>query len=117
MKILFLLLFFVFQISVYTESDFNPWNLKIFERLIHRKNVSHLLIDPREDHYRVVLILSDRFPYNYKSRQYGFYIKAENEIEANQIMNSFDKQLQSGFQIYLKLNGSRVIDYKFLDRE
>ena len=106
----------LFHFSIFSQ-DFNPWNISPFERLIHRKNVSHMLIDPRPDHYRLVLILSDRFPYNYKSRQHGFYLKFHTEKEALATLKAFDKQLDSGFQIYLKLQGSRIIDHKFLTEE
>ncbi len=99
-------------ISLYA-GEFNPWNLDITKRVIHRKNVSHILIDPRVDHYRVVLVLGDRFPYNYKSRQYTFYIKASTEEEALELFRKFDIQLDSGNEILLKLNGSRIIEWTF----
>lgn len=100
------------SISLYA-GEFNPWNLDITKRVIHRKNVSHILIDPRVDHYRVVLVLGDRFPYNYKSRQYTFYIKASTEEEALELFRKFDIQLDSGNEILLKLNGSRIIEWTF----
>ncbi len=107
------LLFIFFLCSILFSQEFNPWNLDINKRVIHRKDVSHIIMDPRVDHFRVVLFLGDRFPYNYKSRQFGFYIKAINEEEAYQIMNQFDKQLDTGREIYLKLNGSRILEWSF----
>jgi hypothetical protein len=118
MRVIVFLLFFIFQflnpyISEGFAEELNPWNLPINKRVIHRKNVSHLLIDPRSDHCRVVLVLGDRFPYSYKSTQYGLYIKTTSEKEALEIMNAFDKQLGLGYEIYLKLNGSRIVEWSF----
>lgn len=111
-KNLILAVFFFCASSLFS-GEFNPWNLSITNRVIHRKNVSHLLVDPRVDHYRVVLILGDRFPYNYKSRQYGLYIKTSTQEEAYQILKLFDEQLDSGREIFLKLNGSRILEWTF----
>lgn len=108
--ILHLLLIFIPEAKT---EEFNPWNLSIQKRVIHRKNVSHILMDPRVDHYRVVILMGDRFPYSYKSTQYGFYIKAESAEEALKILNAFDKQLDTGHEIYLKLNGSRIVEWSF----
>ena len=109
---LFLVLIFYLNLQIYSQ-EFNPWNLDITKRVIHRKDVSHIVMDPRVDHFRVVLILGDRFPYNFKSRQFGLYIKTINEVEAMQIMNQFDRQLETGREIYLKLNGSRILEWSF----
>jgi len=109
---LFLVLIFFYNLQIISQ-EFNPWNLDITKRVVHRKDISHIVMDPRVDHFRVVLILGDRFPYNFKSRQFGLYIKTINEVEAMQIMNQFDRQLETGREIYLKLNGSRILEWSF----
>ena len=109
-----LIILIIYLLNSYLLSqEFNPWNLDITKRVIHRKDVSHIIMDPRVDHFRVVLILGDRFPYNFKSRQFGLFIKTTNEVEAMQIMNQFDKQLETGREIVLKLNGSRILEWSF----
>ena len=109
-----LIILIIYLLNSYLLSqEFNPWNLDITKRVIHRKDVSHIVMDPRVDHFRVVLILGDRFPYNFKSRQFGLFIKTTNEVEAMQIMNQFDKQLETGREIVLKLNGSRILEWSF----
>lgn len=103
--------------SLNAESDeINPWDLSLFERIIHRKNVSHLIIEARREEFRLTLMVSDRFPYNYKSRQYPFYMRFQNEKDALHTLKKFDEQLQSGYEIYIRLNGSEIIHYRFLDR-
>lgn len=113
------LCFFLFFGSIFNfhaePIEYNPWNLAIFERIIHRKHVSHLVMETRKDHYRLSLILSDRFPYNFKSRQYAFFIRFTSEEEALNTSKFFDKQLDSGKEIYIRLDGSEIIKYKFLD--
>lgn len=102
---------------VVSQSDeINPWDLSLFERIIHRKNVSHLIIEARREEFRLTLMVSDRFPYNYKSRQYPFYMRFQNEKDALQTLKKFDEQLQSGYEIYIRLNGSEIIHYRFLGR-
>ncbi len=116
MKLVFFIYFFIiFSSFLFSEPiEYNPWNLTIFERIIHRKHVSHLVIESRKDHYRLTLILSDRFPYNFKSRQYAFFIRFFSEIEALEASKLFDKQLDSGKEIYIQLEGSEIVKYKFI---
>lgn len=113
MKKILVYIFLIFTCYSISSGEFNPWNLDITQRVIHRKNVSHILVDPRVDHFRVVLILGDRFPYSYKSRQYGLFIKVTSEEEAYKLLKSFDEQLDSGREIFLKLNGSRIMEWNF----
>jgi len=112
-KIILLILTLYINNEQWRAGEFNPWNLDITKRVIHRKDVSHILVDPRVDHYRVVLVIGDRFPYNYKSRQYGLYIKVSSAEEAYQLLKSFDEQLDFGREIFLKLNGSRIMEWTF----
>jgi hypothetical protein len=93
--------------SVYSE-DINPWNLTIQERILTRKNISHLLIDPRKNEYRLVLITSERYPYNYKSQSFPLFFRLETEAEAMYLMNKMDKYLESGEAITIQLNGSEI---------
>lgn len=93
--------------SVYSE-DINPWNLTIQERILTRKNISHLLIDPRKNEYRLVLITSERYPYNYKSQSFPLFFRLETETEAIDLMNKMDKYLESGEAITIQLNGSEI---------
>lgn len=119
MRFIFLLSLFILLISssVTPQSDeINPWDLSLFERIIHRKNVSHLIIEARREEFRLTLMVSDRFPYNYKSRQYPFYMRFQNEKDALDTLKKFDEQLQSGYEIYIRLNGSEIIHYRFLGR-
>lgn len=88
--------------------DINPWNLTIQERILTRKNISHLLIDPRRDEYRLVLITSERYPYNYKSQSFPLFFRLETETEAMDLMNKMDKYLESGEAITIRLNGSEI---------
>lgn len=102
--------------GIWSESiEYNPWNLRINERILHRKHVSYIVLESRPDHYRVTLILSDRFPYNFKSRQYSFFARCMSEKEALELSKLFDKQLDSGKEMYIRLDGSEIIGYHFLN--
>jgi hypothetical protein len=88
--------------------DVNPWDLSISERILTRKNISHMVIDPRREEYRLVLITGDRYPYNYKAVSFPFFLRFENEVEAYQMMKKLDKYLESGQRISLFLKGSEI---------
>lgn len=62
-------LFLFFRLE---STETNPWNLSIGERIINRKHVSHIIIETRVDHFRVSILLNERFPYNYKSKSGSF---------------------------------------------
>ena len=67
-----LVLFFLFSSTLLPET--NPWDLPITVRILNRKHISHFTIGARQENYAVYLIVNDRFPYNYKSTSYAFYI-------------------------------------------
>lgn len=94
----------------------NPWTLPIFQRIISRKNVSQLVLENRTDHYRITLLVSDRYPYNYKSRSYFLFMRFQNAVEAQKKNAELDKYLESGEEIKLYLNGSEIIKHEFLKR-
>ncbi len=88
--------------------EVNPWNLSISERIINRKNVSHIIIDPRENEYRLVLLVSDRFPYNYKQVSFPFYFRLRNEQESIMLMKKISDYLETGQNITIHLEGSVI---------
>jgi hypothetical protein len=111
------IIIFIFQIIISLNAvEYNPWDLGLFTRIISRKNVGHLVIETRPDHYRVTFLVSDRFPYNYKSAQYPFFIRYRSEVEALEIAKKFDKHLDSGYEIKLNLNGSQIVHYELLNK-
>ncbi len=109
----FLIFFIVSAGILYAER--NPWTLTISERVVNRKNVSHIVIETRTDHFRVNLILSDRFPYNYKSVSYPFFIRVFDAKNANQLAKNLDSILDTGKNVYIQLNGSEIVKYTLLD--
>lgn len=109
MKVLFYILI---PLSILAEQ--NPWGLSIFERILNRKHISHIVMETRPDHYRVTLITSDRFPYNYKSTSYPFYLKYKTASEARIVAKSFDEHLDKGLEIKIFLKGSEIVSYKLL---
>jgi hypothetical protein len=113
LKNTFFLTFFICSVTAYAER--NPWTLSISERVINRKNVSHIVIETRTDHFRVNLILSDRFPYNYKSVSYPFFIRVPDAKNANQLADRLSSVLETGKNMYIRLNGSEIVKYTLLN--
>lgn len=68
----YFLLSALFLFGSLESAETNPWDLSIRERIINRKHVSHIVIETRADHVRVALLLSERYPYNYKSGSGSF---------------------------------------------
>jgi len=109
-KKVFLYLF----ITITLASETNPWGLSLFERIVNRKHISHIIMETRPDHYRVSLIVSDRFPYNYKSVSYAFFLRYQDAKTAQETARILDKHLDLGLEIKLFLKGSEVTSYKLL---
>ncbi|MCP5497672.1 MAG: hypothetical protein H7A23_24225 [Leptospiraceae bacterium] len=86
----------------------------LFYRILHRKNISHIVIETRPDHYRVTFLVSDRFPYNYKSKSYPLFIKTLSEKDAYQVAKELDEFLQTGYELKIWLNGSQIMNYQFI---
>jgi len=103
---------FLFSIS-FALLSYNPWELKITERVVNRKQVSNIILETRNDHYRVTLLVSDRFSYNYKSKSYPFYYKMINEKNAVKAAQKLDKYLDKGFDITLHLKGSEILSFTY----
>lgn len=110
-KVLF---FLITSITLIAET--NPWGLSLFERIIHRKHISHIVMETRPDHYRVSLIVSDRFPYNYKSISYAFFLRYQDAKTAQDTARIFDQHLDSGQEIKLFLKGSEITSYRLLGK-
>lgn len=104
----YLLLFLFFRLE---STETNPWNLSIGERIINRKHVSHIIIETRVDHFRVSILLNERFPYNYKSRSGSFFIRVNDEKEALKISEKLDQYLESGWNLKIYLSGSEIVRY------
>ena len=104
------LLYLIVSFSLLAET--NPWGLSLFERIVNRKHISHIVMEVRPDHYRVSLIVSDRFPYNFKSTSYFFFLRYQDAKTAQTTANILDKHLDQGLEVKLFLKGSEVTSYR-----
>ncbi|MCU0824268.1 MAG: hypothetical protein MUF77_06460 [Leptospira sp.] len=89
-------------------AEVNPWNLRPDVRILSRKEVSHMVVETRVDHVRLTLIVSERFPYNYKMMSFPLYFRLEDEKKALELANQMDKYLDSGKAFTITLNGSEI---------
>ena len=105
--------FCLFIALSFTLLSYNPWDLKITERIINRKNVNNIIIESKDEFYQVTLLVSDRFPYNFKSHSYPFFIRVYDEKKALFLAQKLDKYLEKGNDIEIKLKGSEIISYRF----
>ena len=108
-------LYFLLSITIFAET--NPWGLSLFERIVHRKHINHIIMEVRPDHYRVSLIASDRFPYNYKSNSYAFFLRYKDAGAARETAKLLDRHLDLGLEVKLFLKGSEIVSYKLLKKE
>jgi hypothetical protein len=107
------LLYLFVHFALFAET--NPWGLSLFERIVNRKHISHIVMEVRPDHYRVSLIVSDRFPYNYKSTSYAFFIRYQDAKTAQDTAKLLDKHLDAGYEVKLFLKGSEISSYKLIE--
>ena len=83
-------------------------------RVINRKNVSHIVINTSRKEIFITLLISDRFPYNYKSHSYPFYFQVKSSREAIELSEKLDKYLDTGKNLKIYLNGSRIKKIRYL---
>ena len=83
------------------------------KRTVTRKNISHIVLETRDDHYRITLLVSNRFPYNYKSQSYPLFMKFSDEQAVHQMAQKLDKYLETGKILTLILDGSRIQNILF----
>jgi hypothetical protein len=105
-----LLIYFSFCIFLFSEE--NPWNDPFHQRVIHRKNVQHIVFDVHSKEKRLVILVSERFPYNYKGNSYPLYLPLKEEEKPLDIAEIWDRHLDSGKSISLKINGSIIVKYE-----
>jgi len=78
------------------------------KRVINRKNISHIVVSSAGDGYFVTLLVSDRFPYNYKSTSYPLYYRVSGEREGLALSEKLNKYLETGKNLTIYLNGSKI---------
>ncbi|MCZ8156473.1 MAG: hypothetical protein O9264_10170 [Leptospira sp.] len=98
--------YFLVFFSVFAES--NPWNRLPNVRVLSRKDVSHIVLEARPDHFRVTLLVAERHPYNFKSTSFPFFFRFENESQAMDMAKKLDKYLDSGKSMTISLSGSEI---------
>lgn len=114
-RIFLIFVLLAFQTALFANSyPINPWNLSIQERIINRKHISHIVIEAAADSYLVTLLVCDRFPYNYKAQSYPLSIATTSAREADQLVAKLDAYLKTGQNLYIKINGKRIVRYRFL---
>lgn len=89
-------------------AEVNPWNLRPDVRILTRKEVSHMVFETKSDHVRLTLIVSERFPYNFKMMSFPVFFRLEDEKKALDLANQMDKYLDSGKAFTITLNGSEI---------
>ena len=107
-----LILFFLISFNLHSKTV--HWLDSLTQRIINRKHISHFTINFRKNRPSIDIVISDRFPYNYKSPSYVYYILFENEKQAVDFSFKLDKHLNSGYNIKIELQGSEIIKYEFL---
>jgi len=103
-RILWLYLFVFFSVF----ADSNPWNRLPTIRVLTRKDVSHIVLESKTDHIRVTLLVSERFPYNYKATSSPFFFRMEDEKKAMELATQLDQYLDSGKSLTITISGSEV---------
>lgn len=106
MRVVFL---FLFCISISSE-PVNPWLFRITARQINRKDISHLVLEKKEGHFRVTLLASERRPYSYKSGNFPFFIRVSQADEALELSQKISQFLESGENLVVSLNGSEIVE-------
>ncbi len=112
MRVAYFLIFLcVFVNSLSADlGEHNPWLWQPTTRVLTRKNVSHLVVEKRPSHYRVTMLVSDRYPYSFKGSNFPFFIRFETEKEALDWTEKLDQYLVSGERFTIRLKGSEIVE-------
>jgi len=106
-------LFLAFSVAISAREEINPWNLLPTARIWNRKQISYFIAEKRPDHFRLSLLVCERFPYNYKSQSSAFYFVRENEEEILDLQKKLGEHLERGEEITVRLRGSEIIELVF----
>lgn len=103
---------FIALVFSFLSAEENPWKDPFHKRTIHRKNVQHIVFDVHSKEKRLVILVSERFPYNYKGSSFPLYLPLREEEKPLEIAEIWDKHLDSGKEISLQINGSVIVQYE-----
>lgn len=102
---------FFYGVSIFSDVT-NPWELPKDERILNRKDVSHIVLETRPGGFRVTLLINERFPYNYKSKSAAFYYSnIKDSKEGLELAEKLDRYLTSGFNMKIRFNGSEIYEF------
>lgn len=109
--LLFIIALFLYGVSIFSDVT-NPWELPKDERILNRKDVSHIVLETRPGGFRVTLLINERFPYNYKSKSAAFYYSnIKDSKEGLDLAEKLDRYLKSGFNMKIRFNGSEIYEF------
>jgi len=91
---------------ILVSAQYYPHPESTFEfRVLNRKQISHFAFGTRNDRQVITIIASHPTPWNFKSESHALYYYCENCLKE---MKKLDKFLTDGYNIGLKLNGSKI---------
>jgi hypothetical protein len=103
----FLCLFLFSQVLAYADS--------LFERTVDHRTVSYLVLEDKKSGPWVTMLLVPAGQDAYKGQNYPVHIPANSFPDAANILRKIDSALLAGNQIYIKLLGSKVIDWRIIE--
>ena len=87
----------------------------LFERIVDHRTVSYLVLEDKKSGPWVTLLLVPAGQDAYKGQNYPVHIPANSFPDAANILREIDSALIAGKQIYIKLLGSKVIDWRIIN--
>jgi len=82
-------------------------------RIANRKQISHLLIESTAGRQALVLIATHPLPWAFKAESHALKYYCGNADECVSMMLEIDRMLRTGYNLGLRLDGSRILEIKF----
>lgn len=89
----------------------------LFERTVWHKKVSHIVLEERQDTFRVTLLMILPHPHNYKSQNYAIYYQFDNYTAAFKKLVWLDDFLKHNGVARVTLDGSLIVKENILYEE
>jgi len=94
----------------FAEKKEYPYKDTLFEKTIWHKKVSHIVLETREDSYRVTLLMILDSPHNYKSQNYPIWYEYGSYKKAFQKMVWLNQFIRRDGVLRVRINGNKITE-------
>lgn len=84
----------------------------LFEKIVWERKVSHLVMGVEKDEYRVILLMMEEYPHNYKGQNYPIHFAFKTFPEAAQKFEAMNHFLRNNGVMAVGIDGKKIVKEK-----